>query len=37
MDNLENALGRVGGKTCRSRHGCSSLEQNNDKELSGEG
>lgn len=32
-DNLEIVLDRRrSGKTCRSRHDCSSLEQNNDKE-----
>ena len=36
MVNLEIALDPGGGKTCKSRHGCSSLERNNDKELGGE-
>lgn len=35
--NLEVASGRRrSGKTCKSRHGCSSLEQNNGKESNGE-
>lgn len=35
--NLEIALDYANERTCKSRHGCSSLEQNNDKELDGEG
>lgn len=36
-DNLEAVLGhRRSGKTCKSRHDCSSLEQNNGKESNGE-
>lgn len=37
MDNLGIALDSANGRTCKSHHDCSSLEQNNDKELSGEG
>ena len=37
MDNLEIGLDCTNGKTCKSHHGCSSLEKNNDKGLGGEG
>jgi len=36
MVDLEIALDPGGGKTCKSHHGCSSLERNNDRELGGE-
>ena len=37
-DNLEIVSDRRrSGKTCKSHHGCSSLEQNNDREPSGGG
>lgn len=36
VGNLEVVLGRRrSGKTCKSRHGCSNLERNNDKESNG--
>jgi len=37
MDNLEVVLGRrKSGKTCKSRHGCSNLEQSSGKGSNGE-